>query len=403
MEESVADRRPMLVRHILPVWCIAAALAAAAVAPASSQEPLLASGTPLDLGIASRRVVLMDVDRDRQVDLVTLLRDNTIAVLFGDGAGIFEGSVATPLELDPGTVVLDDVTADGDIDAVVAWRDEKSEYVGVWPGASGRFTAPAQPPMRLGPARQYYKPFVRVLDLNRDGARDLVAGNERGPGFQVLLGTGRGRFAPPVTIAYEPAGAAYYSLNVADVDRDQRPDLVIAASAAGSGASRLVVMFGNGGGGFAGRVDVPLSVAPDPRIAAIGDLNDDAAPDLVLSHPEQRTLDVLFNTGGRRFTPAPWSPLRARLPATAVTIADVTGDTRPDLVALTVDSVNPRLESEVAVLVSHAKGFSLANGSPFPVGAGAFSLASGDVNGDEKLDFVTSSFTSERITILMAR
>ena len=59
--------------------------------------------------------------------------------------------------------------------------------------------------------------------------------------------------------------------------------------------------------------------------------------------------------------------------------------------------------SEVAVLVSHAKGFSLADGSPFPVGAGAFSLAPGDVNGDEKLDFVTSSFTTERLTVLLAR
>jgi hypothetical protein len=355
------------------------------------------------MGSASRRVFLTDVDRDRQPDLVALLRDNTVAVRFGAGDGSFQGGVATALALEPGAMAVEDVNADGDVDLAVAWRDDKGEYVSIWAGTTGRFSAPTTPPIRLGPALQYYKPFVRALDLNRDGVMDLVAGNERGAGFQMLLGTGRGRFAPPLTVGYSPAGAAYYSLNVGDLDRDGRLDVVLTASAAGSTASRLVVMSGNGRGGFAVRVNAPLSVAPDPRVAAIGDLNGDGSPDLVLTHPEARTLDVLLNAGDGRFTPAPWSPLRTRLPATAVVIGDITDDARPDLVALTVDSVGPSVESEIALLVSHTRGFSVAAGSPVTVAPGAFSLAPGDITGDGRLDFVTSSFTSDTLTVLQTR
>jgi hypothetical protein len=383
---------------------VSAGLAAAAlVVPLSSQAPLLVVGTPPEMGSGSRRVFLTDVDGDSRADLVALLLDNTIAVRFGDGAGRFREMVTTRLAFEPGAVVLGDVSADGDTDVVVAWRDATSEYVSTLPGAGGRFAAQDQPAIRLGPALQYYKPFVRLLDLNRNGVADIVAGSERGPGFQIVLGTGQGRFGSAITVPYDPPGAEYYSPGFADVDGDGAIDVVLAATMAGSSAPRLVVTRGDGRGGFAGRIESPLAVAADPRVAAIGDLNADAAPDLVLTRPEARTIDVLLNDGRGRFVPAPWSPLRARLPAAAVAITDATGDARPDLVALTVNSVDPAGASEVAVFVGHERGFSLAVGSPFPVAPSAFSLALGDINGDGKVDVATSSRTTERLTVLLAR
>ena len=405
MEETIVHQRPMPMSPTRRPYVAAASALAAAVlaAPLASQAPLLVAASAPEMGSASRRVFLTDVDRDGRADLVALLLDNTLAVWVGDGAGRFQETGATRLAFDPGAVALGDTTADGDIDVTIAWRDATSEFVSTVPGSGRSFAAEGPPPIRLGPALEYYKPFVRVLDLNRDGMMDIVAGNERGAGFHVLLGSGHGRFATATTIAHDVPGAEYFSPGFGDVDGDGTIDVVVAASLAGSPASRLVVTRGNGRGGFAGRIEAPLAVAADARVAAIGDLNTDAAADLVLTHPETRTIDVLLNDGRGRFRVAPWSPLRARLPATAVAITDATGDDRPDLIALTVNSVDPPAESEVVVFVGHNRGFSLADGSPFPVAPGAFSLALSDINTDGKVDIATSSRATERITILLAR
>ena len=381
---------------------IAGALATTVlVEPLSSQTPLLVHGTPVEVGSESRRVFMADVNGDRRADLVVLLRGGTVAVRLGDGSGRFSAGPTTGLASDPGAVALADVSADGILDLVVAWRDAAGEYVATSLGTGGGRFGPRQPAARLGAALEYYKPFVRVLDLNEDGVMDLVAGNERGPGFHVLLGIKQGRFTAPEIVRYEPAGAEFYSCGFADIDDDGHLDVVLTSTFAGPAGSGLLVRRGNGRGGFAGRLEMPLSVAGDPRVGAIGDLNGDAAPDLVVTHPEQRVLDVLFNDGRGRFTPAPWSPLRARLPATAVAIADATGDARPDLVLLTVNSVVKPYESELDVRVSSARGFAPAPGSPFPVGPGAFALAAGDVNGDGRMDLATSSGETGLLTLLL--
>src|SRR5688572_1782489 len=66
---------------------------------------------------------------------------------------------------------------------------------------------------------------IVAADFNRDGATDLAQANGAGDSITVLLGRREGGFAAPIEVA---VGDGPIDLAVADVNRDARPDLVVA-------------------------------------------------------------------------------------------------------------------------------------------------------------------------------
>ena len=112
-------------------------------------------------------------------------------------------------------------------------------------------------------------------------------------------------------------------------------------------------------------------------------------------------MSILLNTGRGSLTHAPQSPRDLGLQTYGVVVTDVTRDRRPDIVATTVNSRVRPFESKVAVL--SGDGLAAATGSPFPVGAGAFWLAVGDIDEGGKPDVVTSSFEGDSISMLSGR
>src|SRR3984957_339558 len=86
--------------------------------------------------------------------------------------------------------------------------------------------------------------FVAVADLNGDGKQDLVLSDGNSlygnPGaVSILLGNGDGTFQTEVTYSTNTNGAS--SVAIGDVNGDGKPDLVVAG---GNGS----VLLGNGGG-----------------------------------------------------------------------------------------------------------------------------------------------------------
>ena len=65
---------------------------------------------------------------------------------------------------------------------------------------------------------------VVVVDVNRDRRPDLVVANATGGDVSVLLGDGRGGFSPAPGSPF-PAGPNPNDIAVADFDGDGRPDL----------------------------------------------------------------------------------------------------------------------------------------------------------------------------------
>lgn len=378
----------------------------ALLARPSLQTPLLFRGERVAVGAGSGRVFLVDVNRDKHLDLVASLWNEQVGVFLGNGAGRFTPAPGSPIALSEpfGALAVADINADGAVDLGIAYTDDASERVAVRLGDGlGRFDSTAGPPIVLGDAARFYKPFLRFADINEDGRLDVVAANERGSALQILIGDGLGRFAALGT-AVHTAGYIYHSSELADVDRDGHLDLLHALRPATTGEpARFVVRRGDGRGNFAHPGGTQMAVSGDPAVAAVADVNADGWPDVVLTHQEHKALSVLLSDRGQ-FSQMAGSPLKLRMPAAAVVVADLNRDRVADLVVTTVNSTASTLESEIVVLLGTSTGrFLPGSGSPFPTGAGSFHLAAGDLNGDSMLDFAVSSFTGEPITLLFSQ
>jgi hypothetical protein len=367
-----------------------------------AQTPLFEPGAPIDVGTGSGQLALVDTNDDGHLDLViSHVLEHVIEVRLGNGRGQFAPRPGGPVSVgvDPGSTALGDVNADRRVDLVAAHKDRVSEYIQIFPG-DGRGTFGAGiGHYTTSPAFEFYKPVVRLANVDRNGTVDIISSNGRRNTIEILLGDGRGAFKAAPTVLLTP-GSDFYTFGVGDIDVDGHLDLVTTVDPAGGASGRLEVRRGIGDGRFRDPSDV-ITVLAGPRVAAVEDLNADSRPDVVVNHVDSGRLSILLNSGRGSFVPAAESPHDLGFQTYGVAITDVNRDGRPDIVATTVNSRVRPYNSKVVVLLgsSHAA----APGSPFDVGPGAFQLAVGDVNEDRKLDVVTSSFEGGSIAVLMGR
>jgi hypothetical protein len=388
---------------IRPALALTAMCQLAALGALHAQDPLFESAAPVTVGAGSGPISLVDIDRDGHLDLLTShLLTRRIAVLIGDGRGGFTSSPtgALALAFEPGAMAHADLDRDGNVDLVLASRDDDGEYIHVLRGdGRGGFDVGRASRHRVSAAFRFYKPAVAIADVTADTVLDIVTANGRRNRIEILRGDGRGGFTlePPLTIE---SGGDFYSFLVGDVDGDPYPDLVTTRDS-DDGVGWLAVRRGDAVTRFADAV-TPIQVLPRPYIAAIADMNGDGRADLVLRHAELNRLTILSNAGAARgFTLAPGSPIALEHEAFAVLARDVDRDGTMDLLAATVNSRQPPYAATVTVLLGPERR--PAAGSPFRSAPGGFQLAAGDVDADGKVDVVASSFEGNAATVLRGR
>lgn len=260
----------------------------------------------------------------------------------------------------------------------------------------GTVAGPAHPRFATGSAPG----SVEVADLNGDGKPDLVVANEQGQSVTVLLGDGRGGFtaAPGSPFA---AGQQPNDVAIGDFNRDGKLDLAFANHE----AKHLTVLLGDGRGRFAPAPGSPFAVAVRPHThgVATGDLNGDGNLDLLTDSWGNDQMAVLLGDGKGGFKPGPFLTV-GKHPYQRVRIADVNGDGKDDVIATNLEGDN------VTILLGDGKGgFKPSAGSPFPCGDSPFFAAAGDLNGDGKPDLAVinapSSTTDRRgrdgVTLLL--
>jgi hypothetical protein len=199
-------------------------------------------------------------------------------------------------------------------------------------------------------ATDTYPTDVEVADLDRDGKLDLVVATGWNPDFtssvSVLLGQGDGTFAPRVD--YETVTESF-SMVVGDLDDDGDADVAVTNFGRYPDYAGFVsVLLGNGDGTLAPRVDYAMTA---PRSLAIGEVDGNNAPDLVVAHGQSSDgkLSVLSGNGDGTF--APGADLDAGLTPVAVAIEDLNGDTEPDIAAALLGT-----EKSVAVFLADGSG-----------------------------------------------
>jgi hypothetical protein len=258
----------------------------------------------------------------------------------------------------------------------------------------GGFQAVTGSPFTLSRVKDTYnKRTLHLLDLNRDGHLDIATANGRLRNtVRSLLGDGRGGFTPGPIIQLDTRGDGFV-LVLGDVDGDRDVD-VVTASKPDENAGRLVVQLNDGHENFRAIVGAALRISGQPSAIALADMNDDHRPDIVVGHSSGR-VSVFLNGGQGVFEPAAQSPIEVGSPLFNLYLLDVNGDKRLDVIIPTVN--------HVTVLLAGSDGFSVAPGSPYAAGPGAYYLGAGDVNADGSVDLVASSFEGTRLTLLLGR
>jgi len=94
----------------------------------------------------------------------------------------------------------------------------------------------------------------------------------------------------PIPVGKGPSGIA-----TGDLNRDGKPDLVAAVG----GTSALAILLGDGRGSFSPAPGAPLPAASAPHLVEIGDLDRDGKPDLVATGHDSHGVFVWLDVRAR--------------------------------------------------------------------------------------------------------
>jgi hypothetical protein len=238
---------------------------------------------------------------------------------------------------------------------------------------------------------------VAVADVNGDGKPDLVVANECAEGsctngsVGVLLGNGDGTFK--TAVSYGSGGYQSRSVAVADVNGDGKLDLLVTSCC---GAPGIVgVLLGNGDGTFQPVVTYD-SGGNYPLTVVVADLNGDGRPDLVVANASgsgngDGSVSVLLGNGDGTFQTAV-SYDSGGNDANSVAVGDVNGDGKPDLLAVNAcNSSNNCSGGLVGVLLGNGDGTFQPAVTYNSGGYGGLAVAVADVNGDGKPDLLVAN------------
>jgi hypothetical protein len=264
----------------------------------------------LDTGFYARSLVVGDMDRDADIDIVALNQAEEILLFANPGNGAYgrPRRTASGLAFSPDEILAGDIDADGDLDLIAA---DQRDVAFLANDGTGNFTH----------AGQAILPGFRdpeLTDLDGDGHLDLVAASSASDGLHLLRNQGGGSFGEPTLLFL---GSRQYFVAAGDTDNDDDIDL-----AATDSLGILSLLENRGNGEF----DPPVRFPPETEASwlALSDMDLDGDLDL-LSSSSGEGFQIFVNDGSGSF------PEIRAIPATAGAIlqfADFNLDGGDDLV-----------------------------------------------------------------------
>ena len=261
-----------------------------------------------------------------ELDLFSEGRDR-VAIMMNRGKGRMEltATLRSGTDPHPKAVIAADLNGDGHPD--LAWTPEIAADP-LYPLAvalnkgNGSFG-----PTKLYPLQTCGTGHVSAIDVNADGALDLVVGNNRGgPGCEqvsrtvrVALNNGDGTFQPDYGVEL---GSLSDMAVGADFNGDGIMDLAVTDAIS-------YVVFGTGGGEFG----PATSYRSRGNEVAVGDFNGDGHPDIATADGSLQSMWVMLNRGAGTFRlrEYPGEQIGGYLTGNAIAVDDVDGDGRLDI------------------------------------------------------------------------
>jgi hypothetical protein len=360
--------------------------------------------------------VIGDLDGDGKPDLVVGSAYDHIISIFQNlstNGPLTTDSFAARVDLpsiggssdNPVGIEVADVDGDGKLDIVAC--DRVNNRILVYRNLStggtlttNSFAAPVAFEVGADPR------YVRVVDLDGDGRPDMVCGCYGANAVSILQNTGlagsltTNSFAAHVDL---PAGAGAFDVAVGDLDGDGRPDLAVVNEEGSSVSIYRNLMTGPGvinTNSFAPQIQIP---APDnPLTIAIGDVDGDGKPDLVIGSWGGQSISVYRNLASPGSLSTNSFAPRIDFGTTGwthnVALGDLNGDAKPDI-ALVAE-----MDSAMSVFQNLSTPGSFTNSSlggrvDYATGWNAWGVSVGDLDGDGRPDVVFGNCYDNTISI----
>jgi hypothetical protein len=266
---------------------------------------------------------------------------------------------------------------------------------GTFNQASGSPMVIQQPPWDTLPTP--YMNFITVGDFNNSGKLGLAVSNSTDSDVPILLGNGDGTFTPSSAFVYT-AGEPVSSLAAGDFLGNGNLDLAVAN---GINGVLLNILLGYGDGAF-NEATIPADgYVTNAYMPAVGDFNGDGKLDLAVTGPpltalQDSVVTILLGNGDGTFNVASGSVLSTGAAPQAISVADLNGDGKLDLVIVNYQG------NSVTIFLGDGNGsFTAAPGSPIAVGNAPYAVAVADFNGDGKLDLAVANNGDGTVTLLL--
>ena len=197
-------------------------------------------------------------------------------------------------------------------------------------------------------------------------------------------------------------GSSPFDMAVADLDGDGKPDLVVA-----NYSSNTVSVYHNTSttgslvaGSFAAKVDFNTGSAP--RGVTIGDVDGDGKPDIVVANYSSNTVSVFRNTATSGIIASSSFATKVDFTTSAnpisVSINDIDGDGKPDLVVANSNA------SSISILRNTSAAGSITTASfssrvDFTTASSPWHVNTGDLDGDGKPEIVVANSGASSVSV----
>ncbi|CAF1023077.1 unnamed protein product [Adineta steineri] len=344
---------------------------------------------PYDTGNFSSPVCIAvgDFNNDNISDIAVLLYVlSEVSIHLGNNNGTFEniGMYSIGSNSHAYMLTVGDINRDNNLDIIVAVYSDNyvvvlfgnghGEFLDIITYSTGYYSLPI---------------YVIVNDLNNDTILDIITANYGSSNIAILLGYGNTSFTNPIFISTGNDNPS--CISIGDLNKDDELDIVYNSPS----TSNIGILLRLVNGTYINIIKLSTGDGSYPWAIVLTNLNNDAILDIGVVNQWDNTVGIFLGYGDGTFAPQRLFSTGYGSFPNSITFGDLDNDRQAEIVV-----ANYGTNSLGIFFISYQANFQSQTNYLTGSNTHPYSIATGDVNNDGKLDIVVANSGDDNINIL---